>query len=105
MPAGQPQLRIDDDPYGIRSGTAPYGKLRVIGTYRARADEHRVGEGPHPMAMQEVRLAGDPAGVAALSCDMAVEALPDMSDHEPAGVGVATRKIEVELCRDVVRQL
>ena len=57
------------------------------------------------MAMQEVRLAGDPAGVAALSCDVAVEALPDMSDHEPARVGVAAGKIKVELCRDVVRQL
>ena len=49
------------------------------------------------MAMQEVRLAGDPPEIAALSCDTTVEALPDMSHHEPARMGVATGKIEVEL--------
>jgi len=56
------------------------------------------------MEMQQVGLAGDPAGVAVLGRNSAVEALPDMSDGEPAGVRKAIGKIEVELHRDIIRQ-
>ena len=67
-------------------------------------DEDCVGECPHAMAMQQVSLAGDPAGVAVLGRNSTVEALPDMSDGEPAGVRKAIGKVEVELHRDIIRQ-
>ena len=104
MPAGQAQLRIDDDPVRVVSGAPPDRQLRVVGPYGSGTDEDCVGERPHAMAMQQVGLAGDPAGVAVLGRNSAVEALPDMSDSEPAGVRKAIGKIEVELHRDVIRQ-
>ena len=54
--------------------------------------------------MQEVGLAGDPAGFAVLGRNSAVQTLPDMSDDEPAGVRNAIGKIKVELHRDIIRQ-
>jgi len=104
MPAGQAQLRIDDDPERVVSGATPDRQLRVVGPHGAGTDEDSVGERPHAMAMQEVGLAGDPAGFAVVGRNSAVEALPDMSDGKPAGVRNAIRKIKVELYRDVIRQ-
>ena len=85
IPAGQAQLRIDDYPERIVSDTMPDRQLRVVGPHGAGTDKDRVGERPHAMAMQEVGLAGDPAGFAVLGRNSAVEALPDMSDGEPGG--------------------
>ena len=104
MPAGQAQLRIDDDPERVVSGATPDRQLRVVGPHGAGTDEDSVGERPHAMAMQEVGLAGDPAGFAVLGRNSAVEALPDMSDGKPAGMRNAIGKIKVELYRDVIRQ-
>src|SRR6266576_5752283 len=104
MPAGQAQLRVDDDPVRVVSGAPPDRQLRIVGPYGSGTDEDCVGERPHAMAMQEVGLAGNPAGVAVLGRNSAVEALPDMSDGEPAGVRNAIGKIEVELNRDIIRQ-
>ena len=101
MPAGQAQLRIDDDPVRVVSGAPPDRQLRVVGPYGSGTDEDCVGERPHAMAMQQVSLAGDPAGVAVFGRNSTVEALPDMSDDEPAGVRKAIGKIEVELHRDI----
>ena len=104
MPAGQAQLRIDDDPVRVVSGAPSDGQLRVVGPHGAGTDEDCVGECPHAMAMQQVGLAGDPAGVPVLGRNSAVEALPDVSDGEPAGVRKAIGKVEVELHRDIIRQ-
>ena len=104
MPAGKAQLRIDDDPERVISSASPDRQLWVVGPHGAGTDEDRVGERPHAVAMQEVGLAGDPAGFAVLGRNSAVEALPDMSDGEPEGVRKAIGKIEVELHRDIIRQ-
>src|ERR1700730_14295003 len=130
MPAGQAQLRIDDDPERVVSGATPDRQLRgvrphragagggnggarppapdrerrVVGPHGAGTDDDSVGERPHAMAMQEVGLAGDPAGFAVLGRNSAVEALPDMSDGKPAGMRNAIGKVKVELYRDVIRQ-
>src|ERR1700676_2920022 len=85
MPAGQAQLRIDDDPERVVSGATPDRQLRVVGPHGAGTDEDSVGERPHAMAMQEVGLAGDPAGFAVLGRNSAVAALPDRSAAQPAG--------------------
>jgi hypothetical protein len=54
--------------------------------------------------MQEVGLAGDPAGFAVLGRNSAIEALPDMSDREPGRMKKAIGKIKVELRHDIIRQ-
>src|SRR5947208_6045426 len=54
MPAGQTQLRIDDDPVRVVSGATPDGQLRVVGQHGAGTDEDRVGQRAHAMAVQEV---------------------------------------------------
>ena len=95
---------IEHDAEGIRSFDEPRRQLRVVGPYGLGTDEDCVGERPHAMAMQQVSLAGDPAGVAVFGRNSTVEALPDMSDDEPAGVRKAIGKIEVELHRDIIRQ-
>jgi hypothetical protein len=104
MPAGQAQLRIDDDPVRVVSGAPPDRQLWVVGPYGSGTDEDCVGERSHAMAMQQVGLAGDPAGVAVLGRNSAVEALPDMSDGESGGLRKAVGKVKVELHRDIIRQ-
>jgi hypothetical protein len=52
MTAGQAQLRIDDDPERVVSGTTPDRQLRIVGPHGAGTDEDCVGERPHAMAMQ-----------------------------------------------------
>ena len=92
-----------------RNGLSPAQRrdrqLRVVGPHGAGADEDSVGERPHAMAMQEVGLAGDPAGFAVLGRNSGPSRLcPISSAGKPAGMRNAIRKIKVELYRDVIRQ-
>ena len=105
MPAGQVQLRIDDDPERVVSGTPPDRRAAGRRPVRCRAPT-RTASASARMRWQCNRSASPviQREFAVLGRNSAVEALPDMSDGEPAGVRKAIGKIEVELRRDIIRQ-
>lgn len=78
--------RVKHHPQRVLAGNMPDGKLWVIGTSRAGADDHRIAHGPQTVQVGKAFAAIDVMGVPALGGNAPIHALPKLG-NDPGRLG------------------
>lgn len=85
---------VKHHPGRVAATNVAYGQLRVVGTGRPCADDHRVNQRPQAVQMDQAFVTVDVVGVTAFRRNAAIQALAQLSDYPCRATGERRQAVQ-----------
>ncbi len=89
-------LEVDHDPQGVFAFHVTDTQLRIVSRHRAPAHDHGIAKRAQPVKVDEALKPGDIMRSPGFGCDISVEALPQLRDHERRFLGPCQGAVEAQ---------